>query len=637
MFSTFADTISDLHDGSPSRRHAPDGKPAVGLPGPHRQSDQGQKTGIDQEARARTLAGFAPETAGHLDSEGRTRSENRYDLLLTTDVLSEGVNLQQADASSTTTCPGTPCGWSNATDASTASEQARPVMLGWFFPARPPRHPAVLEETTSAQTRLRRGGRRIGHVLPGQQAGGRQLDFYDTREQIKKLYQENPELRDAESRALQAAIARLRDGVGGIVTVVGEAGIGKSRLVAEARKLAAESPRSLASASDPQSAKLTSPSPQSLRWIEGRCLSYATHVAYQVWADVLRGLLGLDAGASPEAAAETLRKEVGALCGAQAGEVHPFLARMISLPLDHSARERLSGIESEGLHVLTFRAVEMLLERAAEQIPLAVVCEDLHWADATSVELLLRLLSLTERAPILWICVFRPETEHGCWQIKEIAARHYAHRYTDLWLGPLSAGESAQVVGYLLRIKDLPVALRSRVLDRAEGNPFYVEETLRALIDEGALAFDPRSERWRVVREWSEFALPGTLRAVLAARIDRLSRGTRQVLQLASVLGRRFGRRELEAICTPLSGPGDESAPSRRGEGLGVGKAIRGAPRRPPTHADDPRAEPGAGSDLHVQAPVDSGGCLRRLAAAESARSASPRSRGVGTALSRAY
>ncbi|HUT21079.1 MAG TPA: AAA family ATPase, partial [Anaerolineae bacterium] len=347
--------------------------------------------------------------------------------------------------------------------------------------------------------------------------------------------------RDAEIRALQGAIERLRDSAGGIVTVVGEAGIGKSRLVAEVRA-------AVGAVHEPP-----------LRWVEGRCLSYATSVAYQVWVDALRSLLSLDADAPPEAAAGALRESMEALCPDCADEVYPFLARMMSLPLTNGAVARLRGIEGERLQVLTFRALELLLERLAAQAPLAVICEDLHWADPTSLALLEHLFALTDRVQVLWICVFRPETEHGCWQIREIAARRYAHRHTDLWLDPLSAEESARLVGSLLHIEDLPAALRSRILERAEGNPFYVEEILRSLIDDGTITYVGPGGRWQAVREVSELALPGTLRGVLMARIDRLPRKTRQVLQLASVVGRSFTCPILSAIASPRpQGEGSE-------------------------------------------------------------------------------
>ncbi|TFH46617.1 MAG: hypothetical protein E4H01_09670, partial [Lysobacterales bacterium] len=202
--------------------------------------------------------------------------------------------------------------------------------------------------------------------------------------------------RDDEFRALQGAIERLWDGVGGIVTVIGEAGIGKSRLVAELRQTADRRPRLADS---------------DLVWVEGRCLSYATGVAYSLWVGALRSLLNLDTAAVQAVTVDALRERVQIFCPDCVDEVHPFLAQMMSLPLTGGAEVRLRGIEGAGLRVLTFRAVELLLAHVADLAPLVVVCEDLHWADATSLELLDHLLTLTDRVPILWICVFRPEAE----------------------------------------------------------------------------------------------------------------------------------------------------------------------------------------------------------------------------------
>ncbi|MBN1811946.1 MAG: tetratricopeptide repeat protein [Anaerolineae bacterium] len=332
--------------------------------------------------------------------------------------------------------------------------------------------------------------------------------------------------RDTEFRALQEAVARLRKGIGGIVTVVGEAGIGKSRLVAECR------------------GGVTPP----VRWVEGRCLSYATGVAYSLWVDTLRSLVGLPADASPTDATHALWEQVHAYCSDRAGEVCPFLARMMALPLTGSAEDRLRGLDAEELQVLTSRAVEALVECTAQQKALVLACEDLHWADPTSLALLEQLLPLTDRVPLLLICVHRPEKDHGCWRIKETAERLYGHRHTGLWLDPLTDQESAALVGHLLRIEELSGRLRAHILGHAEGNPFYVEEILRSLIDGGIIAYDEATGRWSATRDVDDIPIPATLHGVLLARIDRLPQGARQLLQLASVIGRIFERRVLESI-----------------------------------------------------------------------------------------
>jgi class 3 adenylate cyclase/tetratricopeptide (TPR) repeat protein len=332
--------------------------------------------------------------------------------------------------------------------------------------------------------------------------------------------------RRAEFRALQEAVKRLRAGVGGIVTLVGEAGIGKSRLVAELRK---EEPGE----QDPN-----------LQWVTSGSLSRGTSVAYLPWLDVLRGLLGVTLDDPPASVRDALQERVEGL-----EDVYPFLARLLSLPLGAEVETTLENVEGERLKVSTFRAVEALIEEVAQERSLVVVLEDLHWADPISIELLKELLALTDRGiPLLFICVFRPETEHGCWDIKETAARFYRHRHMDIWLDPLSAAESEELLGNLLRVEGLPSELGSSVLSHAEGNPLYVEEIIRSLIDGGTIERDEATGGWRAARGVAAIAIPETLHGVLMARIDRLEEGTRRVLKLAAVVGRIFRYRVLAAI-----------------------------------------------------------------------------------------
>jgi len=351
--------------------------------------------------------------------------------------------------------------------------------------------------------------------------------------------------REAECHALQEAIDRLQAGVGGIVTIVGEAGIGKSRLVAELRKVGANG-RSPAQRTGPSTSLRTGLSP--LQWAEGRCLSYGTSTAYLLWLDMLRGLLGLSVEGSPTALRDALREGVQGTSPEHFDDIYPYLGRLMSLPLEAEAEAAARDLEGEQLKTCTFRAVELLLECAASDRPLVLVCEDLHWADPTSIELLKQLLPLTDRASLLFICAFRPQTDCGSWDIRETVARLYRHRYTDLWLDPLSSAESETLVGNLLGVEGLPQQLKERVLGHAEGNPFYVEEIIRSLIGSEVLVRDEATGRWQVTREVADIAIPDSLQGVLTARIDRLQEGAKRVLQLAAVIGRVFPYRVLAVI-----------------------------------------------------------------------------------------
>jgi len=333
--------------------------------------------------------------------------------------------------------------------------------------------------------------------------------------------------REAEFGVLREALERLRAGVGGIVTIVGEAGIGKSRLVAELRGGAVTAP---------------------LRWVEGRCLSYGTSITYLLWLDVLRSIVGMSIEDSPVAVRDELQQLVQTLCPDQLDDVYPYLGQLMSLPLEAEDEAGIRDVEGEKLKAGTFRAVQTLIERAAGERPLVLVCEDLHWADPSSMEMLEHLLPLTNHASLLFICVFRPAREHSSWQLRETAARLYPHRHTGLSLNPLSAAESVTLASNLLGVEGLPETLKSRILSQAEGNPFYVEEVIRSLIDRGAIVLDEASGRWQATQDVSSIPIPDTLHGVLMARIDRLHEETRRVLQLAAVIGRIFLHRILAAI-----------------------------------------------------------------------------------------
>jgi class 3 adenylate cyclase/tetratricopeptide (TPR) repeat protein len=331
--------------------------------------------------------------------------------------------------------------------------------------------------------------------------------------------------REAESRALNEALAMLRNGLGGIVTIVGEAGIGKSRLVAESRERTMD-----------------------LRWVEGRCLSYGTSIAYLLWLDVLRGLLQVTVRDSPDDVLVALRGLLGSLCSDCFDDVYPYLGHLMALPLEGEVEEKLRDLDGRELKDRTFQAAEELITRTAGADPLVLVGEDLHWADRSSLALLEHLLGLTDRVPLLVICVFRPEPDHGSWRLRAPVCGKCRQRHTELWLQPLTGVESEMLVGNLLLAGDLPQQLKGRVLERAGGNPFYLEEILRSLIKEGVIVQDETSRTWQATRDASDIAIPDTLQGLLLARIDRLQEETRRVLQLASVIGRIFPHRVLATI-----------------------------------------------------------------------------------------
>src|SRR6185436_1448318 len=186
--------------------------------------------------------------------------------------------------------------------------------------------------------------------------------------------------------------------------------------------------------------------------------------------------------------------------------------------------------------------------------PAVLVFDDMHWCDRASAELLRQLLPLTGESPLVLLLAMRAERNAPAWQIKTIADEEYNHRYTELVLRPLSDAEGNELIDRLLANPDLPNNLRASILEKSGGNPFFIEEVVRTLIDNGVLALEEREVNgtaqriWHATRASADFAIPDNLQSLLAARMDRLEESTRGTLQLASVIGRSFYHRVLQAV-----------------------------------------------------------------------------------------
>jgi tetratricopeptide (TPR) repeat protein len=212
--------------------------------------------------------------------------------------------------------------------------------------------------------------------------------------------------------------------------------------------------------------------------------------------------------------------------------------------------------------------------------PTVYVFDDLHWADAASVELIQELLRLADSHPVLFLCAMRPYRDGPGWDIKVLAERDYPHSYTEISVQPLEIADGEALVQGFLAVPHMPQILRDTVLAKAEGNPFFLEEITRTLIDQGILVpevahRDPDSERsaastggtpangrprWRLAADVdvARVAIPDNVRALLTARIDQLPEEHRHTLQLAAVIGRSFLYRVLEAVAAPISDLADE-------------------------------------------------------------------------------
>jgi class 3 adenylate cyclase/tetratricopeptide (TPR) repeat protein len=308
--------------------------------------------------------------------------------------------------------------------------------------------------------------------------------------------------------ALEAGFTAATEGRGQVLFLAGEAGIGKSRLLYELRGRLTEG---------------------GATWFEGRCASYATRTPFHPLADGLRRRCGIE---DRDADAEALAK-LESLVGAESWMLPPLQA-LLSLPVDDTEFAALPAASRRGE---IFRALRTLILNLAQNSPLVMAIEDLHWIDAASEEFLGYLFESIPAARLLALLTHRPG------YAQPFGDRSYYARVT---LRPLSAAETAELATAALEVGELPDVLRVAIAAKAEGNPFFVEEVTRSMLEEGVLRRE--GGQLELTRGIEAIAIPDRIQDVLMARIDRLPEGPKRALQVASVIGREFALRLLERL-----------------------------------------------------------------------------------------
>ena len=339
--------------------------------------------------------------------------------------------------------------------------------------------------------------------------------------------------RDEELDRLIEAYELAASGEGQLACVIGEAGLGKTRLVAELR-------RHVEKGDKPP------------LWLEGRCVELDVSPSYWPFIDLLREYFGLSRQDEARAPAQMLRNglqalaEKGGFGETRVKEMGCLLGRLLSVNFGDEWDHVLDGADSEVIRNMSFLAIRDLFLALAKDAPVVVVLDDLHWADGISIDLLSLLMESLTLAPLLVVCVYRPDREHRCFQIPTVASRKCPERFAEIFLKELSPAECRRMIQSLLAVGDLPSELRSMILEKSQGNPLFVEEVIRSLIDSGVIYLE--DEEWKTSADAAEVAVPETVQGIILSRVDRLDENLKHLLQSASVIGRLFGRRLLEAI-----------------------------------------------------------------------------------------
>ncbi len=324
--------------------------------------------------------------------------------------------------------------------------------------------------------------------------------------------------RDAELETIATTIGDLEDGQGGAISLVGEAGLGKTRLLAEA---------------------LGRIDRDRVRIVHGRSLSIGANLSFHPFVDLLRRWASIDEPDNESVALPKLETAMQVM-GRGATDALPFVATLLGLRPPGADADRIATMDGDAIEKLVTKSLRDLLTSMAESQPTVLVLEDVHWADQSSVSLIesLLALALALRAPLLFCFVTRPDHAESGDYVLDTARRNLGARHTEIALQPLRPEDIEKLVQNLLDIEDLPESVRTMITEKAGGNPFFIEEVVRELVDGGAVVL--HEGRFRVTNKIQDVVIPGTVQEVIMVRIDRLTESKRHILQLASVIGRSF-------------------------------------------------------------------------------------------------
>jgi class 3 adenylate cyclase/tetratricopeptide (TPR) repeat protein len=317
--------------------------------------------------------------------------------------------------------------------------------------------------------------------------------------------------RKRELALLQEHFEQARSGRGQVVFISGEAGIGKSRLMLEFRRSVGDQ----------------------VPWIEGHCMSYGRNIPYVPIIDLIKGRYGIEEG-DDEARIIARVNEGTSEWDDTAKPSVPYLKYLLNVePGDPAVLEMDAIARRAGI----FDALRASAVQNTRDVPAVLVVEDLHWVDESSQDALAAVVDVIASVPILMILTHRPGYN------QPLGER--AH-FSRIALGHLPPEESQAMAGQLLKGRSLPSELETLITSKSEGNPFYIEELTKSLLESGVLRRE--NGGYALEREAAEVQVPDTIQEVILSRIDRLEREGKEAIQLASVIGREFTGRLLQRI-----------------------------------------------------------------------------------------
>lgn len=336
--------------------------------------------------------------------------------------------------------------------------------------------------------------------------------------------------RENEFEKIKFCLNDLQKGTGGIIGLLGDIGLGKSRLIREARNS-------------------TINNGINIQWYESTSLPYEYRQPYSLFQHLLRHVWGLE----PQERGDRLSEQITKLVADFPEEDNEDVRSVIETFFGIVAEQERQLTVGEAYQHRLFQVFLDYIAKRTDHSLVTLVFDDLHWADPSSTTLIQHIIQLTDRSPLLILFAMHPDKESPGWMVKQFAESKYPHRYTEILLQPLTAEQGLSLVENLVPSSGMPDDVCQHILQKSEGNPLFLEEITHTLFESGAVTRphenDPNSPYvWQPEFGLESLNIPDNLYTLLAARIDRLSESARSVLQLAAVIGRTFSYRILESF-----------------------------------------------------------------------------------------
>ncbi|MBU2643880.1 AAA family ATPase [bacterium] len=311
---------------------------------------------------------------------------------------------------------------------------------------------------------------------------------------------------------LMDAYHAARSGSGQIAAVVGDAGVGKSRLLIEFHK------------NLPQG---------EYTYLEGQCFQYGGNMIYLPILAIIKSLFEIEDEDQPPTVNQKLLDKIQPLDSAL-GYAIPPLQDLLSLPVEDKAYDLL---EPRKKRERIFDAVMNILIKESKVRPIIIAIEDMHWIDSSSQDLINYLIGWLTNASILLLVIYRPEYKH------QWGGKSY---YTQIRLDQLGEASSMELIQAILEEGEVAPELRNLIMEKAAGNPLYVEEFTQSLIENGNIKKE--NNRYIIKKSLSGVQVPDTIQGIIASRMDRLEENLKRIMQVASVIGRDFAFKILQTI-----------------------------------------------------------------------------------------